>query len=105
MFKEHGGSDFFIFLHTVKDEGFCICSGCYSGSYCDGLRQHRSGKKFRLAIYNSRKLSRWFSKIVALDVTCSHFPHILLTIAVVDNFMLLTLQICNNMLELHMISL
>lgn len=63
-----------------------VCGG-------DGLRQHRIGKKFRLVIYSSRKLGRWFSKVVELDVTCSHFPHVLLTLAVVDNFMLSTLQV------------
>lgn len=71
----------------------------------DGLRLHRIEKKFRLVITSNRKLSRWFSKIVELDVTCNHFPRVLLTLAVVDNFILSTLQIFNNMLELHMISL
>lgn len=95
---------FLFSLHIVKNEGICTCSGCYSDSYFDGLRQHRIEKKFRLVIYSNRKLTRWFSKIVELDVTCNHFPRVLLTLAVVDNFML-TLQIFNNMLELHMISL
>lgn len=97
--------NFFFFLCTVKDEGICICFGCYSGSYCNGLRQHRSEKKFRLAIYSNRRLTRWFSNVVELDVTCNHFPHVLLTLAIVDNFILMYLQVVNEMLELHMISL
>lgn len=69
------------------------------------MRQHRIEKKFKLVIYSNRELGRWFSKIVELDVTYNNFPHVLLTLTVVDNFILLTLQIFNNMLELHMISL